>query len=814
MKYLNKTNSLANGLPFYMRGRHDKFSVYQQAINAIALQTDDLDKDLERHHDNRFPQTFRHDTMDVIYTTPYHEDLTNISGDYGTMTRAETNDPREWWYHSVPTGISKIDTIAPQVLYYESPLAKEISELEANELNKYPSILYVILRENDSSVNFIDTTPSQPLRPTVIIIYGEDIYGEIVQEELSFYLAGKQRTNTIFRKVNRIECEYYDDPDKFILHIASAPISELSMDSYHRENYQVIQDKYGIEKFSFWDFEGRELIFKQYAADHILQYHGGIKDINDVARFTLQNINGVIIDNIPTCILPSENDDLIYVYDGTYLHGYDKNIDYPSVVNKATTLKTPDAVLSLDIKIDPGTFTAKAYYTHLAMGKKISQFRFILTKGSEEYLYDVETETWISYDPNTWINNSNASLLGFQSPEVTYGDGTLFNEDMILRIEAKIHNGTIETDTFVITKQCKKAMFSLTVPAGIAGLGHILCYANDGLLAFADNSSINRIKFQNNSYIVNEERDLILFAEYNSEIEISIPVGPFNDTQILTVEPTPFNVFNELDQWGVLLAVKRKLGESNIDYIRRLREASFRPPGSSIRNLTYAISRDFQLPVKDTLYIDNTSKYDFQIKNGILSETTKITFEVSGQGQSQTVLSVKSLNLFETETIEDVMTWLNSQSYYNMEINTSVINEQYLQLPARCLCNTTNVIYIKNQIFEKSTLINLPIPDDCAIDVDSIVIEGFQSPGDMETDLPYYLIASDGTAIETSQPLSINNPISFKVRKNNMIIQASPIAIIDMHGIESNLFSGNTPSERAGDILNELSIIHPNKWSN
>lgn len=779
-EYYNRTQVDANGLPPYMRGRKEKYSVYQQVINMMNVQFDQVEKALVRHQRNRLPQTFLGDTIDVIYLTG-KEDIETLKGldeennVLRNITLSDFTEHEDWWYSTIPTGIKTVEKNTPAMWV--------VKEADLNPVIEYipafskPSSLYVIL-EGDDDAQYINNKYNQQLLTTTIKLEGYAVDGEYIEEEFSFALPGYYRTKYEYAKINRVISTAYDAPNKFRLTIGSHPQVRADYTIRH-EDAVTITDADNDLRLIYWDFSGGTLQLKRIVAPDAYHYHADSRLIDTLKEYQLKGFGDGGLEDLTsvTSIIPSDINDLIYVLHEDRILCYSKNEEYPAIVKRASQLYTPDPSVKLNVIEEKGLLKIKGVYSNISLTSKIKKYRFIL---NEELMYDEATSSWIPLDLNTWTTYTLQDYKGFKSPELQYGDGTAFENDNMLIMEIMLQDGTIERDIKVISKQIKNPIFSYAIPfiSNPVALG----LSADGYLTVANETELMKLRFRNDTYIVDDKRNLIILAEgYDGKV-----VKNGIETNL-----TPFNVFNELDQWGAILACERFLGENNLSYLKRLNDASRHQGDASYRGMIYGLTRDLGLKIENAIKVTSTVSVRIKIKNPYI-EVYYYDTDATIKGDL-------------TGTVGSIAAFINHCPNVSAEVLT------WEDMPAGVLIDSSSEYYVKGVRGTGSSVYELPLPYSWELVPGSVAVEGFKESisGD-EAEAVYQL---RGTSIVCNRKLEYDNAISYRIRQIEPILKATPVILTSLHNAVDKHFTADGISPLAREVIMEISAINPTKWS-
>lgn len=789
-----QTQIMANKFPGYMRGRHDKYSVYQQILNIIGKQSDDLKRALVRHRMNKFAPTYLHDTLDVIYTVNKYQGIfSNVQVFNGStwvnIPKSDYTTYEEWYYDSIPNCFINIGdkTIYPYTTNI-IPLDKTLlPDVDFDQITS-PVRLFVALTA-DQNVSFIKKIKNEENRPTEIIIYGKDEYDRDIEERFEFIYATQKLSQHILKEIYRIECVYWDE--NITLRLSSSPDPTIGIE----DGYINYIDTERNLKPLFWQLENDKVNLRAFAANSVSEKEAGVNDINTIKTYTLLDVNSdTPISNIVS-IYPSRFNNILYALSAdNNLYLYNKYDQFSSLVKKASELQTPDPLIDLDVEEDTDKLIISGIFNRDRLNAKVSKYRFsiIHPDGSREYYNDV----WSG--ANDYVDYP-FSNYGFASPIIEYSFN--YSEDLIVVLDILGDNGITYTDTYIVDNRYKPAISKIPTGIDITTV-HKLSEIDNNILTIVEHphfgnmlGSVTKFKLINFSYLEAAERNLLILP-VDKPVRFQITVMP--EAYSGQYNPVPFNVTTELDQMGDLLSVKRQLGEMSIVYVKKVREASYIKPDSTFKGMLHAISRDLNLSITDFITISVNTQLPIKIEHPYIS------------------VDNDQLNLFKytadevgvadlTGTVEDVVSWLTDIGVTIDEVDNTLYSK-----PARCLVPFSNIKRFYKQTFTGSNYISIELPENAELLNDSVSIEGFNTvaifPNQLDTLVePAFFV--NGNTIKTNRTLTHDNKVSYSIIYKKVTLKISDACLYSIDSIDTNMIDGGLKT-----IVGYLEDKFPNKW--
>ena len=800
--YSPSTKRTANWLSSYMDGRTYKYSVYQQLLNMIAIQSDQMDSALARQLANRFPKTYMHDTMDVVNTIDNDPSLYKIqyqsNGQWIDINESDFTNVEDWWYNTLPTGIKVLRTQnSVATIVNNQSLSKIIS---VKQSFNPATCFYISLTSNTG--RFVNNVYNENLTPTTLTVIGRDKQGNAVREIFTFNYSTYIKSNYSWSYIDHVDAEYFDDPSLFTLNI-SQYIDSLTQNYIEDALYRNEDDnKVKRPVLWHWDAVGGFLEQNEFAAASIQDLYAGIKDQNLIYKHKLLAMDStntlVPLATIDSFIPDLGKKNYVYVLSGGYLIAYHKYSDYPSLVKIATQYQTPDPIVNLDVELQSNGIYIKGIYNRLRVGDRILQYRFSIYDGSTWKTWQNPTtinspelnNTLVAFSNTYWTDYELKNTVGFLGPAVFYPISGYLATDVIVRLEVQLTDGTIEADTFVLEKQIKEPLFQYPIANYVSGTK--LSFDELDFLTLNNGTQQVRIDFRNDTFLRSADYNKIILAEkYDTFQKIS---GGITTSLV----PRPFNVLTELDNYGALTSLNRKTGEKTYNYIERLNFAWSNSIGASRDGLINGISVELGLDIRNVLSVSNTLPFFLAVETEAASSNVDPTNT--------------TINLFEFNTIQDIYDYLVAAG-----LTVTILEPDYMTLPARCLMINDNRKFYYDLRFNNQQKI-IPNLEDSET-IYNVSIEGLYSLGNVLTidDVDLVTIPSfgivNGKWIYSNVPLTNDNVVSLVTLLNKTQLKASPVIVSSLHAGLNYHFTYDAISNYAQKIMQSSDQLYPNKWS-
>jgi hypothetical protein len=622
-----------------------------------------------------------------------------------------------------------------------------------------------------------------------------------------------RQTINVWKEIHSIDCIFWDSPDKIALTVSNFLPADLE---YIEEPVYKYIDSDRNVKPMFWQYDNvlRKLRLITFSAATIMDKEGGVFGFDTVSEYKLKaDSSGSDLTGGNIFLLPSINDDKLYLWNNSGLFfAYNKFDNVYPIAKTASKLQSQTPIVDISVEYDYVNSKLKITADFNRENNiKIKKYRFSTidkTGARLNYINDM----WTSED---LFNDYPFDHVGFASPIIEYNFLPAMQEQLIL-IEVIGSDGNKYTDTYIADSMEKYPLYYLTIQDDTTGDNELTSLDNN-IFAIKNDSTFIKFMPELNTFMVDAD---------NKRLITSIPQRvQFVDTTGTVIvsgytTPATFNVFNELDQWGEVLSVKRLLGEKNYNYIKRLRESSAKPSNSTFSGVLYGMSRDLNQSVVDALKITDTIPYNLKIEYPYIEYGTS------------------KLNLFNytsdnigadvTGTMHDIVSWFN---FINTSISASIdiLDDTAINMPIRFLVPMNNIENHLNEDWADNTYIKPHIDLNSTIIADSVHVDGFTRIEPLNsnaqglfdtTEAPSFVTAFDGSYqakftdhIIANQKLNSYNRVSYQTIKKDNILKVSKIAIYSMPENAGN-FAPGYMSDFVKDLLNYLDNQFPNKWVN
>lgn len=530
------TQSLVNNYPLWSSIRTDEQSLGYQIFNPIGVVFDDLLKQIEHADRNRYISTSLVNDIDTYYSyrLPGDYEFTKTDGDntqfeytpptvsgvlYGQkyeITLAEKNDIESFWYTTLPTRLSLVETVnAPHLLasgyIYSSPFIPLTVSGECH----IPNRLTIRL---SGGVSYIGISEDNQYRISSIKVDGTLRNGLEVKEELTLVMDETRTTIHEYSSVNSVKVYGIEPPKTTEIFVTSANFNAPD----HRLDYSLdVATHYNEEMPLFFSLGSgiagqKTLDLSKFEIDEIDLRVQGFPDKYVIVQQELLDTGGNNITPVDMTIEPNTDNlwvvdhDTIYLYtskipyqDLSLLKG--KQYDAASVIEPSSYYAVKGDAITLDYVWRRPSL---GFVSHRVWVEKPDGNLYSLEDGSE-VTYHTDTTSWFIGEPlNKAIRASEDYVLD------QYGD-------YVYTLECRYTDNSTSVDKRIIsvltqTARTQLSLSSITIPT-VAGID----FDSEGKLWVLD---INGVKYQverhYDTMLIDYERKLIYLREPYSQIRV------------------------------------------------------------------------------------------------------------------------------------------------------------------------------------------------------------------------------------------------------------------------------------------------------
>ena len=538
--YSTVSQEMANYLPEWSRARYDKFSVFQQIANPIALIAEEVDKKIQNDFLNSFVQTANYNELANLYRvdlganysfkTKLLDDGTNllvppdVSAVYNiskVYPNAEfDNDIRSVYYKKIP------DRIESQKDKYTSEVVAETSiTLNRLELDYKMAREGVLCITTKNGLFFTINSPTvqNELLPLVCRIKGLSSQDAEQTEDVTIVDNDSYTTIKRWSYIESIEFINLnqDNPENFNFSISLfLPNDAIKPDIYrHHPLYGDFQPvSWKIQQTTYGTLLS-ELIYTADDIDDVIASLGARTEVNE---YELLDVDGITpIAGIGMCV--DFFIDWLYVIDANNLYIYDKREPYPQILHKVKpSPNEPQLTLvmqtdNLGRNVDPKTVEFSALQS--VVDKTIVKYFYSVQRPNDEIVYlsqdggifttakEAMTIVESNRDPiNTSTVSYEMDMLGdyVVGLHTQYSDGSISTDFKIARLMGKAALAKYRLDRILLNEDATDVVFDY-----------------DGKLKITDATGyIHTVQFIRDNMLVDYEKGTLYFNEDYREVRV------------------------------------------------------------------------------------------------------------------------------------------------------------------------------------------------------------------------------------------------------------------------------------------------------
>lgn len=536
--YSDMTQSMANKLPEWSKGRYDKYSNFQQLLNPIGevleknqdfinklyqanlIQTVDL-KELpylfKYELDKNFEfQNFFNQDGSMFYVQP---DISGIQG----ITRfdlfsSEENNIKSLYYTKLPTRIDSNQLVVNNNTIVSKQLATNLVQQINKNLEREGSfVLYCqgvktsIYKNQGGQFTFLKCQ-----------IKGTSIFDQKQQEEFVIYNEKYLYSKKMWKKIESIEFFNINDQriNYEIFHFPNPDKMSPDTKKMILPDGQVDGVVWKKDKRNGISILQKRRTLGSNAVD-VLRFAGETEVVSEMGLFDIDGVTP--LDIIDIAVDYSSN--YIYAVTEDYLYIFDKREPYPETLKKipgnngiadfVLNIETDDSYLD-----DDGQKEILINCSHVSPGKRIVKYRIKITKPDGSVVYLLKNAT-------TTSNPNNSSIFVKQEEFMLENVSNRYYADMpgeyLFELETMHENGILAKDSVLvfIKKIAALAKYKLerilndSVPVSI-----ILDYDQE-IKIYTNKSMLHTIIFHKDGILIDYVNKIL----YSSEEYTSIDVG-------------------------------------------------------------------------------------------------------------------------------------------------------------------------------------------------------------------------------------------------------------------------------------------------
>lgn len=287
--------------------------------------------------------------------------------------------------------------------------------------------------------------------------------------------------------------------------------------------------------------------------------------------------------------------------------------------------------------------------------------------------------------------------------------------------------------------------------------------------------------------------------------------------------PVIHAVFNEIDQFGLLMGLPRLEGERNPEYKQRILDVMVRRAGSSYLGLIYGITRELGLQLQETLRVEAILDGDgnpLAPNPAVVFEDTKC-YIYNDYLENDLLATIDRFDKDETFTLGQLKAAIDATGKYSA---TLLVNDDTIR--SMTIFNQTSLGFVRAEdISGRGLRIRLDntnlMPGSISVRSPNLFVRksSYLNLGVGE----YYIDEASGTLIAAQNPAN-GSFIRYEYKQYNKVFWSSPVILHNLQSIDfkTKMFNIEVndnneeflglPTELGADLVNELLSVFPTMW--
>jgi len=534
--YYPQTQSAANYAPIWSKARYDKYSNFQQLVNAPSEFLQEIENSLFKQTASHYVQTTNLNDLSTLYKVELGGDFnfqTTVLDDGTTLqippditatqeitkfnpTAEFQNDIKSFYHNKTPTRLDeeKIDITDLTIV---SKRAVEDILLEVDSKLERDGQLAIIIEDGVRFTQIQNGTYGFAF----CRITGESRERKKQTEDLVIIDNDTYFTSKLWRQIDTIQ--FINLPENSNIHFTidhARPLRSFVPDTFSHVSindedkstfWKLIDTAYGstLQQWTLLEVDLEDIISSLGQKDLITEFE--LLDIDNVT-----NLNLIDIETDPFS-------NFIYGIDDNYMYIFDKREDYPNVVKLLPeTNGTADFILDIDAdELGRGDSVKRIGIIGLQkiVTKEIAQYRYSITKpdGSIDYLLP---------DGTTTTDKTIASIVA-DTREARLKTNTFFYDldilgDYVIKLETVYRNGSTDIDAKIVRLHKKAALvkYKLERLFNDATIIRMFLDFDQQLKILDSNNELHVIRFAKDNVLIDYGNALLYFNEDYSEVEV------------------------------------------------------------------------------------------------------------------------------------------------------------------------------------------------------------------------------------------------------------------------------------------------------
>lgn len=535
--YSDHTQSMANKLPDWAKGRFDKYSNFQQLLNPIGEMLEQTQDLVNKVYQGSLIQTSNLKELSCLYKYEidknyefqsfFNQDGStffvqpNISGTQG-ITRfdlftTEENNLKALYSGAIPTRINTDQVfISDNVIFPETTITSLPVELNKKLERDGSFVLYC---------SNVPTTINKTNNNSFILlkaqIKGVSLFNKKIEEEILIYNEKFLFTRKMWKKIDSIQFFNVNAENmKFkILHFPDS--SKLSPDTKR----MILPD--GSSDLIVWSLEnrnGQSILQKRKTmgrnGSEVLKNAGKTEVFSEMGMFDINGLTPLEL----TDIAVDYNSNFIYGVTDEYLYLFDKREPYPETLKRIPGDNgSADLMLVLDTDSlyldEDGQKEVGIGCLHVSPGRKVIKYRIKITKPDDtvEFLMKNGSVTTDANLSSIFINQTSFMLDSISNRYMANMPG-----EYLLELETMYEGGVVSKDYsfFYIQKNTAIAKYKLERILNSSVPVSIIKDHDQEIKIYTNGNMLHTIIFHRDGILIDYINKILYSAEEYASIDV------------------------------------------------------------------------------------------------------------------------------------------------------------------------------------------------------------------------------------------------------------------------------------------------------
>jgi hypothetical protein len=533
--YYPQTQAVANYTPAWARARYDKYSNFQQFVNAPGRFLQEIEDSLFKQNSDYYVQTADLNDLSTLYKVELGGDFefqTTVLDD-GTrlqippeiiatkdITKYEPlaefrNDVKSFFYEKLPSRLDETkEDITDLVIQAKTLATDKLITLDRRlDREGYISITiedgtqFTQVNNNDFTFLFLRIRGESRERKEQV----EDL---VIIDNDTYYTSKLWRSIESIQFINLPQgspLSYTLDHARPLRSFVADSFSHITASDEDKSTFwKAVDTTYGttLQQWVLLESNPEDIISSLGQKDLITEFE--LLDVDGTTNLNLLDIDVDIFGNY------------IYGIDQNNFYIFDKRETYPSVIRQLPeTNSTADFIIELDTDdLGRGDTVKTIIVTGIqkVIGKQIAKYRLGITKPDDSVDYIMSDGT-LESDKTLASNLGDINTLQFQTTSFTYDLDIL--GDYVIKLEAVYRDGTTSVDSKIARLHTKPALvkYSLGRIFNNIAIKRMFVDFDQQVKILDSNKQLHTLRFAKDNVLIDYTNAILYFNEDYEEVE-------------------------------------------------------------------------------------------------------------------------------------------------------------------------------------------------------------------------------------------------------------------------------------------------------